>query len=121
MNSEGREGGLGQEEDTTPHPDPLLRGEGTKSEDKQFEKELTEKIEENKSQKPESIDNTIDRYVVDIPKTAVKEDLLKLKEFLSTEEDGIIAIFIRIQRQEVDTKMTLSSLESLKEWEENNL
>ena len=121
VNSEGREGGLGQEEDTTPHPDHLLRGEGTKSEDKQFEKELTEKIEENKSQKPESIDNQIDRYVVDIPKTAVKEDLLKLKEFLSSQPDGIIAIFIRIQGQEVDTKMTLSSLDSLKKWEEKNL
>ena len=46
--------------------------------EKEIEKELTEKIEENKAQKPESIDNVIDRYVVDIPKTAVKEDLLKL-------------------------------------------
>ena len=102
----------------TPNPSPARRGE---LDDSDFSKELDEKIEENKAQKPESIDNEITRYVVDIPKTAVKEDLLKFKEFLSSQDDGIIAVFIRIQGQEVDTKMTLESLEGLKEWEENNL
>ena len=95
-------------EEATEEEKPAEQDEA--KQEKEFEKDLVEKIEENKAQKQESIDNQIDRYVVEIPKTALKEDLLKLKEFLSSGDDGIIAVFIRIQGQEVDTKMTVSSL-----------
>jgi len=89
--------GLVQEEKELVTPDNKPVEQDVVAEEKEFEKDLTKKIEENKAQKEESIDNELDRYVVDIPKTAVKEDLLRLKEFLSSEDDGIIAVFIQIQ------------------------
>jgi len=91
-----------------------------KAQEKKFEKDLAEKIEENKAQKEESI-SAPEKYVVSFPNNVAKELLLEFKKLLSTQEDGNIAIFIHILGKEVDTKVSVESLDSVKEWEDNNL
>ena len=91
-----------------------------KAQEKKFEKDLEEKIEENKAQKEESI-SAPEKYVVSFPNNVAKELLLGFKKLLSTQEDGNIAIFIHILGKEVDTKVSVESLDSVKEWEDNNL
>lgn len=80
-----------------------------------FEEELDKKIENNKWEKIEKIKDNI--YVIKIPSNALKDDLIDLKEYLLTLENGNIKIFIDLRGQEVDTKISIDNLESLKIWE----
>ena len=82
-----------------------------------FDKKLEKKITEHQAEKEEKImDN---KYVINIPKNAVKQDLVALKVFMQTQEPGLIKIFINLKWQEIDTKISLVSLDWLKEWIEN--
>lgn len=64
----------------------------------------------------ENENEKISKYVIDIPLTATKNDLLDLKDFLSKEEGGHIDIYIYFKQQEIDTKMRVSSLYNLNKW-----
>jgi hypothetical protein len=57
------------------------------------------------------------KYVVMIPSTAKKEDLLDLKNFMWELPKWEIQIFINLRGQEIDTKMSLLSTSELKIWE----
>jgi hypothetical protein len=48
-----------------------------------FDKNLEEKIENNKTEKEQK---NIEPFIIDIPNTAVKQDLIDLKSFLQTEK-----------------------------------
>lgn len=83
--------------------------------------EIKSKKEENfvMVESPVDFENNseeISKYIIDIPLTATKKDLLDLKEFLSNEDNGHIDIFIYFKGQEIDTKVRLSSLYNLNNW-----
>lgn len=78
--------------------------------------EVNESLEEEKM-KEEVSEEKIDKYIVAIPKTATKEDLLDLKEFLANLDAGEIQIFIDLRWQEIDTKFAIENLEKVKIWE----
>lgn len=59
----------------------------------------------------------LDKYVLMIPASASKQDLIDLKEFLAWEDFWEIQIFINIKWQEIDTKFSILDLEKLKMWE----
>ncbi|MBT3729236.1 hypothetical protein HOG27_04170 [bacterium] len=60
-----------------------------------FDKKLEKKITEHQAEKEEKImDN---KYVINIPKNAVKQDLVALKVFMQTQEPGLIKIFINLK------------------------
>ena len=72
------------EEDLSQPPSPILppKGEGS------FEADLEARISDNKTEKEQKFDH-IDRYVVDIPAIAQKEDLQVLKSFLIKQKNEI--------------------------------
>ncbi|MFK7779532.1 MAG: hypothetical protein QM490_00055, partial [Candidatus Gracilibacteria bacterium] len=89
-----------------------------------FEKNLEEKIHSNQSEKDlgaagpgEKIKE--DRYIINIPTNAVKQDLHDLKSYLQSLETGNINIFINLKGQEIDTKISLFDLDGLKKWVKN--
>jgi len=55
-------------------------------------------------------------FIVDIPLSASKKELLDLKEFLFSEKDGHIQVYINFKGQQIDTKKSISSLHNLKKW-----
>lgn len=63
----------------------------------------------------------VEKYIIQIPKTAKKEDLHNLKDFLISQKPGNIPVYILLSGQEVDTKFSLASVEELEKWEEENL
>ncbi|MDD2871632.1 MAG: DNA polymerase III subunit alpha [Candidatus Gracilibacteria bacterium] len=79
-----------------------------------FEDKLEEKIIENKSEINEQLMD--DKFVINIPVTAKKEDLLELKTFMGNLDTGFIKIYLNLRGQEIDTKMSLTNLDSLKSW-----
>jgi hypothetical protein len=56
-------------------------------------------------------------YIVKIPKTAKKQDLIILKEFLKWEKSWIIEIFIELKWKKIPTKISIFNIDSLKKWE----
>jgi hypothetical protein len=78
-----------------------------------FEDSLEEKIIKNKTEKE---DKFLDKYVIDIPKYAKKEDLHELKEFLNKEKQWFTKIFINFNWNEIDTKSQLENLDNLIKW-----
>ncbi len=82
-----------------------------------FDEKLEEKIHENQAVKNEQISE--EKYVISIPKNAVKQDLHDLKSHLQTLETWKINIFINLNWQEIDTKISLSNLDKLKKWINN--
>ncbi len=63
----------------------------------------------------------IEKYVVYIPKGSSKEDLMNLKKFMEELSPWDIKIYIHINEREIYTKINLADIESLKNWEKNNL
>ena len=61
--------------------------------EEEFEEKLDEKISENKEIKPEMAPEET-KYVIKIPSTAKKDDLGKLKNFLTTQKPGGTGVFI---------------------------
>jgi hypothetical protein len=54
--------------------------------------------------------------VINIPNSAVKQDLVDLKVFMQTQEPWFIKVYINLKWQEIDTKISLNNLDWLKEW-----
>ncbi|MCH2189276.1 hypothetical protein MK079_05625, partial [Candidatus Gracilibacteria bacterium] len=108
-----------------PHPNlppegrkEYMESETSGEQDKNdFESDLEEKITQNKTEKEQKFDH-IDRYVVDIPSIAKKEDLHTLKSFLSEQASGEIQILISLKGQEIDTKIKVSDIDAVKRWED---
>ncbi|MDA9129463.1 DNA polymerase III subunit alpha, partial [Candidatus Gracilibacteria bacterium] len=94
----------------------------SQEESKDFESELEGKISVSKTEKPEKneIQEEIKKYVVEIPAGTQIEQIHELKSFLQSQDSGNIQIYILLSGQEVDTKLALGNLESLKNWERNN-
>lgn len=65
-----------------------------------------------------SLQEESNKFVIKIPSTAKKEDLLELKEFLWNQKSWEIQIFIEIKWQEIDTKFSIYKLDELKKWVE---
>ena len=63
----------------------------------------------------------LEKYVIIIPKTAKKEDLLELKNFMIHLTPWATKIFLNLNGQEIDTKMALSDISELRNWEKVNL
>lgn len=82
-----------------------------------FDEQLEEKIEENKVENEEQIMD--EKYVIDIPINAIKQDLHDLKTYLLSLETGFINVYINLKWQEIDTKISIANLEGLKDWVEN--
>ncbi len=78
-----------------------------------FEESLEEKIITNKTEKEQKF---LNKYIIDIPKNAKKEDLLDLKEFLNKQESWFTKIFINFNWNEIDTKVELESVDNLEDW-----
>lgn len=76
-------------------------------------------IEETYYLLPDDIieEEKIDKYVISIPSSASKQDLLDLKDYLADLEVGDIAIFIELRGQEIDTKFSIEDLDKVKSWE----
>ena len=87
--------------------------EPKKEEEENFEKKLEEKILESKEEKPQK---NLDKFVVDIPTIAKKEDLFDLKKFLQEQEAWSIKIYICLKGQEIDTKISIENLDGLEGW-----
>jgi DNA polymerase-3 subunit alpha len=105
-----------QEEISSSQPSPLEEKE------RAAENKLEEKITENKTEKIEKNEQPkMNKYTVEIPAWCKLEQIHKLKEFLSGQTPGIIAIHILLSGKEIDTKFSLESIEGLKKWEESNL
>ncbi|MDD3793343.1 MAG: DNA polymerase III subunit alpha [Candidatus Gracilibacteria bacterium] len=78
-----------------------------------FEEELEKNLQANKN---ELYGKISDKFIIHIPANAKKEDLHDLKAFMQEEETGFIKIFIDLRGQEIDTKISLSNLENLRDW-----
>lgn len=78
-----------------------------------FEEELEGKVQENKQELEEKI---VESFIIQISKTARKEDLQELKNFILTLKTGNIKIFLDLKWQKIDTKISLNNLDKLKEW-----
>ncbi len=83
---------------------------------KQTDAEIEAKIEKNKTEKAPKIR---DKYVVTIPKTAQKQDLQDLKEFLLMQTSGPTNIYIDLNGQEIFTKIAIQDLSVLEAWEQD--
>ena len=98
------------------------------NENKEFDKKLDKKIVEHKAE-PEAqiIDNVVreevmhekQKYVVEIPSNAKKEDLHELKSFLQEIDPGNIEVYILLKWQEIFTKISVSDIESITDWEQS--
>ncbi len=76
----------------------------------------SEKIQESSWEDfVEDIQST--KYVIQIPTTTKKEDLLELKTFLLELKTWEIQIFLSFKWQEIDTKVSVNSIEEIKNWE----
>lgn len=84
-----------------------------------FDKKLERKIEENKMEKDEKVNNNLREYVVNIPENAKKQDLILLKEFLLKQETWNIEIFIELKWQKIETKISIKNILNLLEWEKD--
>ena len=96
-----------------PLPDEKEVSEPKKKEDEKFEEKLEEKILESKEEKPQKF---LEKFVVDIPAIAKKEDLHDLKAFLQEQKTWSTKVFICLKGQEIDTKLKIESLEELEKW-----
>ncbi len=78
-----------------------------------FEEKLDKKISDSKKE-PEW--QLTEKFVIDIPNNAVKQDLHDLKTFLGELKPWYTKIFINLKWQEIDTKLSIQDLEELKNW-----
>lgn len=75
---------------------------------------IDEKLTEDSKIINENIDT--DKYIIDIPKNAKKDDLIELKSFLLEQEKWKINIFLKLKWQEIDTKISIKNLDLLIFW-----
>ena len=55
-------------------------------------------------------------YIIKVPSSACRQDLVDLKIYLETLPKGSIRIFIDIQGQKKDTKISVESIGLIEEW-----
>lgn len=89
--------------------DTHLKGENKEKEEKKSIKKDVDKK-----------DIIVDKYIIKIPKTAKKQHLIDLKDFLWSQTPWMIKVYILLQWNEIDTKFSISWLESIKLWVTNN-
>lgn len=93
----------------------LVQKEEKKVENENILQEIIE--QENWNEIEEIVDiSEPSEYIIPIPNTAKKDDLLRLKEFLLEQERGHIHIYIDLKWQKIDTKICVKDLEKVKEW-----
>lgn len=88
-------------------------------EDEKFDTSLEEKIHNNEAEPQEQIGNNPEKYVVEIPSHAKKQDLHELKSFLLEQEKWNTEVFILLQWQEISTKISIDDTLSLTDWEQD--
>ena len=93
--------------------------ENSQAEDKKFDENLDKKIHTNESEPQEQISQNTDKYVVEIPSHAKKEDLHELKSFLLELQPGEVQVFILLKWQEIFTKISVSDIQSITDWEQD--
>jgi hypothetical protein len=86
-------------------------------EEESFEKELDEKIIEHRTEKPEKIMS--EKYVVQVPTNASRDDLWDLKLFLQKQKTGNCQVFVSIWGKEAYTKINIDDESVVKEWEKS--
>lgn len=64
----------------------------------------------------ESDTSSLEKYLIDVPSFWTKEDLLDLKEYLSSVKSGLTPVWIRIHGAEKSTKFSIEDVEDLKAW-----
>ncbi len=77
-------------------------------------------ITENWSSACSIFEKVSEKYIIHIPPTAKKESLLKLKEFMLWLPVWDIKIFLDFKWQEIDTKISLASLDEIYDFEKEN-
>lgn len=77
-------------------------------------------ITENWSSACSIFEKVLEKYIIHIPPTAKKENLLKLKEFMLWLPVWDIKIFLDFKWQEIDTKISLASLDEIYDFEKEN-
>lgn len=108
-----------EEEIISTLPPPQSRGIEGDFENENFENNLDKKIEKNKLEKEEQIETK--EFIITIPTTAKKEDLVNLKSFLEKQDKWSIKIFIDLKWQIIDTKISLERIVELRIWISGNL
>jgi len=95
----------------------------SESEGEKFEEALEEKINIGKQAKELQLvaldPEILHKYVVDIPHSAMKQDLHDLKEFLLTQKSWEIKVFINLKWQEISTKISVKNTDWLERWATN--
>jgi hypothetical protein len=74
-------------------------------------------IQENSPPTCGVFEEKIDKYIIQIPPTTQKENLLKLKEFMFGLEKWDIKIFLSLKWQEIDTKLSLAKFDEIYDFE----
>lgn len=74
-------------------------------------------IVENSTPSCVVFEEKIEKYIIQIPPTTQKENLLKLKEFMIKLPPGGIKIFLSLKGQEIDTKISLAGLDEIYSFE----
>lgn len=67
-------------------------------------------------EKEELSTEAITEFIIPIPSSACKQDLIDLKDFISEQESGNISLKIDIKGQVVDTKMAVADVTGVKKW-----
>lgn len=55
-------------------------------------------------------------YIIQIPSTACRQDLIDLKSYLEEVTPGSIQVFINIQGQQKDTKIAVGDILAVEKW-----
>ncbi len=133
LSPNGRKSELQVGENLQPLSPPKEKGFRIEGENEwSFESDLEEKITENKATKEELLSEPLSnphiqgegietKYVVEIPAWTQMEQIHELKAFLQSQEPWNTSISILLSGQEVDTKLSLESIDALQKWQEENL
>ncbi len=70
--------------------------------------------EEIFSDKP--LKEDIKEFIILVPSSACRQDLVDLKTYLESIESGSIQVFIEIQGQKKDTKISVESIGAIEKW-----
>lgn len=57
-----------------------------------------------------------EEFIIPIPPSACRQDLVELKEFLSGQTPGNISLKIEVKGQVIDTKVSVADTSGVREW-----
>lgn len=99
----------------------FLKSEWLKNEIQKTETENSGEIESTQDissdEKNDNSENEEKKYVIFIPSSAKKEDLLDLKKMMETLPKWETQIYLNLRWQEIDTKMSVFSITEIQNWE----